>query len=606
MKKYKKLILILVAMFITFNIIDLSLDQIHSYSDISKQNKITIYDKDNFIIYEKNNLHESSYVTIDNINDITKNVFINIEDKRFFDHNGIDLITTTKAFINNIKNDTLVGGSTITQQYVKNLYLSNEKTYIRKIKELYYAIRIEQLYTKTEILEGYLNTIYFNNGIYGIYDASEFYFNKTPNDLSLKEAISLVSIIKNPTKYCLLNNYDNNTNRSNLLLENLLNREIITSEEYHNAINTKLDIYGVKTQKYSNSILYFKDYVLSNININSSKVEVYTNFDTNLNYYIDNIIENSTCDVSIVVIDKNGYIVSLIGNNNYYKSSYNIATSSSRMIGSTIKPMIYYEALKFGLTTTDAFISEKKDFIVNNNIISIKNASDKYDNSKISMIYASATSDNIYALKTHLFIGTDKIRTFLKRFDIEPINEEYLISLGMQDMSLLELTSIYNTFLNLGYYTNVKSYTSYTQNNLETNNLPLKKELLDERYCYIINDLLSSTFDTNLNATNSVTGASISNLMNKEAFAKSGLTDYDSYMVGFTNDYTIGIWSGHSNNSLLTYYKDKKLPKDLFYKIVNKLPSSQNSLYDKIPVGVNKKEEIILPHSSYYKTIYFI
>ncbi len=451
MKKIKKYILRILVFLLTLNIIDILVDNVNSISDISKHKKVFIYDDERNIIYEKANNKESSYVKLEDINDITRKVFIEIEDRRFYYHCGIDPISVVNAFFHNIKNDYTIGGSTITQQYVKNLYLSNEKTYIRKIKECYYALRVESLYSKDEILEGYLNTIYFNNGIYGINDASYYYFNKSPNKLTLKEAVSLVSIIKSPTYYCLLNNYNNNQERTNKLLNALYSNGVITKKDLNEAIYEELTIFGNKVKKYENSVMYFKDYVFKNINFSNKETHIYTMYNSELNTYIDNLIKDTSCDISIIVMDKYGYIVSCIGNKNYYDSSYNIGTMASRMIGSTIKPMLYYEALNFGMNTSSTFISEKKDFIIDNQIISISNFNDKYDNKPINMEYALGTSDNIYAMKTHLFIGTNKLQSFLKRFDITPISDIYTLCLGTQDMSLLNLTSIYNTFLNLGY-----------------------------------------------------------------------------------------------------------------------------------------------------------
>ncbi|MFI3329169.1 MAG: transglycosylase domain-containing protein [bacterium] len=569
MKKLFKYFIIFIFVVLLFNSIDILLNQVNSVSDITNTNKVTIYDDNDEIIYQRNNIHESSTVSINDINEITKQVFIEIEDRRFYLHSGIDFYSTIKAFIHNLSSDYIIGGSTITQQYVKNLYLTNEKTYIRKIKECYYATRVEQLYTKEEILEGYLNTIYFNNGIYGINDASLYYFNKSPNELTLKEAVSLVSIIKSPSNYCLISNLDNNTERTNLLLDALYQRDVITKKDYNEAISQDLNITKTSLNTYSSSILYFKDYVLKNINTTNRDIHIYTNFNTNLNLYIDELISIADCDVSIVVLDKSGYVTSIIGNKNYSESNYNIASSATRMIGSTIKPMLYYEALSYGIKSTDTFVSEKKDFIIDNEVISISNFNDSYDNAPITMQYALATSDNIYAMKTHLFIGVDKLPSFIKRFGIEPINDKYTISLGTQDMSLLNLTSIYNTFANEGSYTSSKAYHSYTYSDTTINNLPLKEQILNKEICIQLNDLLKGTFDTSLNGVNNVTGNSIAHLLNKEVTGKTGLTDYDSYIIGSTDDYTIGIWTGHSDNTLLTSDKNKKLPKELFYKIVN-------------------------------------
>ena len=155
-----------------------------------------------------------------------------------------------------------MGGSTITQQYVKNIYLSNEKSLLRKIRELYFAVKIESIYSKEEILEGYLNTIYFNHGIYGIFDACKYYFNKTPNEISLAETATLIAIIKSPATYSPVTNLENNTSRKEIILKTLLNNNKITENEYNISINEEIKITKTKYQKYSNSVLFYKDIVL--------------------------------------------------------------------------------------------------------------------------------------------------------------------------------------------------------------------------------------------------------------------------------------------------------------------------------------------------------
>ena len=154
-KKILKILLILLFIFFIIVFIDLKASKINSIEDISNLTKVKMYDRENRVFYEINNLHESSYVRIEDINENIIKTIIEIEDKRFYKHKGFDLISITKAFINNLSGKPIMGGSTITQQYVKNIYLSNEKSILRKIRELYFAIKIESIYSKEEILEGY-------------------------------------------------------------------------------------------------------------------------------------------------------------------------------------------------------------------------------------------------------------------------------------------------------------------------------------------------------------------------------------------------------------------------------------------------------------------
>ena len=219
MKRIKKIlkffIISVVAAFLLLAL-DIKRAKINSVEEITDLRKIKLYDKDGNIFYEVNNLHESSYVALEAIHPNIIMTFIEIEDKRFYTHSGYDIKRIFKAIYNNVKNEDIIGASTITQQYVKNIHLSNEKTMSRKILELYYAIRLEKIYSKDEILEGYLNTIYFNHGIYGIYDATKFYFDKEPKDITLAEAATLTAIVKSPSTYSPITNLKNNQERKEL------------------------------------------------------------------------------------------------------------------------------------------------------------------------------------------------------------------------------------------------------------------------------------------------------------------------------------------------------------------------------------------------------
>ena len=205
-----------------------------------------MYDVNNEVFYEINNLHESSYVDINDISHTIIETVIEIEDKRFYNHSGFDIYRIGKALINNISGKPLMGASTITQQYIKNIYLTPDKTIRRKLKEIYYAIKLESIYDKGEILEGYLNTIYFNHGIYGIYDACKYYFDKEPNNISWAEAAILTSIIKSPSNFSPITNKDNNTERKKLILKTLYNNKIIGLNDYNEAMNENVKITKTK------------------------------------------------------------------------------------------------------------------------------------------------------------------------------------------------------------------------------------------------------------------------------------------------------------------------------------------------------------------------
>ena len=589
-KKILKILLILLFIFFIIVFIDLKASKINSVEDISNLTKVKMYDRQNRVFYEINNLHESSYVRIEDINENIIKTIIEIEDKRFYKHKGFDLISITKAFINNIGGKPIMGGSTITQQYVKNIYLSNEKSLLRKIRELYFAVKIESIYSKEEILEGYLNTIYFNHGIYGIFDACKYYFNKTPNEISLAEASTLIAIIKSPATYSPVTNLENNTNRKEIILKTLLNNKKITEKEYNISINEKIIITKTKYQKYSNSVLFYKDIVLDEIKktaLKSRNFDIYTSFDIDVNNFIDTYINDNPIlsDLAIVVLDNNANIVAATSKN-YKYSTFNPSTSSLRMIGSAIKPMLYYEALNYGMSSISKFKSEETIFYINKKVYEPKNFNNKYENKKITMAYALATSDNIYAVKTHLYIGSNKLISFLNKFDVESQNYPSL-ALGTAEMSLLKLTSIYNTFSRLGVYSDPKTI-SYINSNNKRYSIKTQKDikLLNPSTSFIINELLTNTFDTNLGGSINVTGYSIADKLNVKVSAKTGLTDYDSYMIGYTPIYSVGIWTGNIDNSLHTDTFSKNFPKQAFLHIINYLSEENKNIWYDVPNDV--------------------
>ena len=612
LKKIIKIFKILTISSLFIIIIDFHLTKINSVEDISNLTKIKMYDNQNEVFYEINNLHESSYVNLENISENIIKTVIEIEDKRFYKHSGFDIYRITKAIINNLSGKPIIGASTITQQYIKNIYLTNEKSMRRKLNELYYAIKLEGIYEKNEILEGYLNTIYFNHGIYGIYDAAKYYFNKEPKDITLKEAAILIAIIKSPKNYSPILNKENNTRRVEIILNTLYANKIITIEQYKEALNEEVIITKTKYKKYESSVLFYKDFVLNEMQktaLKGQNINIYTNFDSNINTFINNYIKTNSIssDLGIVVMDSEGKMVASTSKD-YYSDSYNSTTNTKRMIGSTIKPMLYYEALNYGMSPISKFISEPTTFYINKNKYEFQNYNKKYQNGKITMGYALATSDNIYAVKTHLYIGSNKLISFLKKFYIKVKDNYPSLALGSVEMSLIELTSIYNTFSRLGKYNTLQTIKHINiGDKFYKINHPKEKQLLKQDNSFVINDMLALTFDTNLGGNINVTGASIANKLNTKASGKSGLTDFDSYFSGYTPEYPVGIWTGNNDHSPHNDTISKNFPKEAFLHIINFLSNDTTNTWYKEPSGVYSL--FISPtgfNDNYLKKVYFI
>lgn len=386
--------------------------------EINVANSLVFYDQNNEVFFQGN--EKTEWV---GLNDISKNVInatISAEDKNFYKHKGFDIFRIMKASYVNIRNmKTEQGASTITQQYAKNLFLDFDKTWKRKWEEALYTIRLEANYSKDEILEGYLNTINYGHGVYGIENASKFYFNKSAKDLDLAEATMLVGIPKSPSNYSPLVNIKLAKKRQKLILSLMVQNKVITDSEMEEAINEKLTYYGKKETNNLTTVMYYQDAVLNELktikNIPSSYTQtkglkIYTNLDMKAQSSLEKNIneqipENSEIQVSSVMINpKNGRIVALTGGKNYNKSQFNRAISAKRQVGSTMKPYLYYAALENGFTSSSAFTSEKTTFTFSQrDDYSPRNYNDKYANKPISMATAIAYSDNIYAVKTNLF-----------------------------------------------------------------------------------------------------------------------------------------------------------------------------------------------------------
>ena len=590
MNKISLLIKIFILLLFTIIIVSLGL---YVYAFITP--KFTINTQDNILFYDK-------YVSLNNINDNVKNAIISIEDKNFYNHKGFDFLRIIKAiFINIFSGEIKQGASTISQQYVKNLYLSFDKTWKRKIKEAYLTIELETHYTKDEILEGYLNTIDFGAGNYGIKSASNYYFNKEPYDLSLEEATILVGIPKSPTYYNPIINYDNAKKRQKEVLISMYKNNYITKKDVNNIYNKTITFYGKYKENELSSVNYYKDAVineLSTINeiphslLESNSIKIYTNLDINVQKELENNIKkemsNTTMQVaSIVVEPKTGKIISLIGGKNYSLSQFNRAVNSKRQVGSTIKPFLYYSALENGFTASTNFYSERTTFNLGDTTYSPKNANNVYANRNISLLSAIAYSDNIYAMKTHLFLGIDMLSKTIKRVKInEDVKEVASSALGTSEINMIDYSNGFITLANEGKHEKPHLIEKITDNN---GNLIYEykyknEQLLNNKYVFILNNLLTSTYNYKMINYTSPTLISISSELDTKFAVKSGSTSTDYWTVGYNKNYLVMVWAGNDDNKDVKS-SESKITKKIWAKTINKINNKENGWYD-IPEGI--------------------
>ena len=345
--------------------------------------KLAVNSAKSYYFYDKNEdliTGTDEWISYESLNQDIINATIAIEDRHFFDHKGFDYLRIIKSLYNNFKSKSNnEGASTITQQYAKNLYLDFDKTWERKINEAWLTIRLETHYSKEEILEGYLNTINYG-GVFGIENASKYYFGKSASDLSLAEASMLAGIPNRPSEYSPFVSLDSAKKRQKVVLNSMLRDGYITEEELNNAYNEQLIFDDKDDPEELNSIMYYQDVVIEELksipSIPSSLIEtgglkIYTNFDPLAQEAIENSIKNNIdTDIqvaSVIMNPSDGAVLGLVGGVDYSKSQYNRATSSNRSVGSTIKPFLYYAALENNFTASTTFTSEKTTFVFSEN-----------------------------------------------------------------------------------------------------------------------------------------------------------------------------------------------------------------------------------------------
>lgn len=567
LKKWGKRIGIGVSIFLLALIIGIA--GIWTYAKLSP--KLAINSANGYYLYDKyGNLYTGSndeWVGIDQISPYMIHATLAIEDKNFYKHVGFDIPRIAKAMLINLKTGKKSqGASTITQQYARNLFLDFGKTWSRKIEEAFLTVRLEAHYKKDEILEGYLNTINYG-GIFGIENASKYYFNKSAKDLTLAEASILAGIPKSPTNYSPIANEEKAKSRQKIILNAMVKNKYITKEEMEQAAATELTYVGIKESDHVKTLMYYQDAVMQELKslksipssfLSTGGLKIYTNLDMDAQKIMDTNIQKNTADnkdiqiASVVMEPETGNILAVAGGKDYDKSQFNRAVNAKRQVGSTMKPFLYYAALESGFTASTTFTSEKTTFTFSENkTYSPQNFGEKYGNKPISMAAAIAYSDNVYAVKTHLFLGEDTLVNMGKRLGIKtPLEAIPSLALGTEEINILEMMQAYAAFANEGY-----KITPHFISKVEDMNgnvlyefKETKENILNKSTTYILNELLANSASKEFIDYNYPTCITIAPKMSKTYAIKTGTTDTDHLIFGYNKDLLMGIWMGYDDN----------------------------------------------------------
>lgn len=560
LKKTGKFLLVLGGLFILGNLGLYIYCLITPKIQISRNQSYYLYDNENEQIF-----NNYSWVSLDDISPYLIDATLSTEDKHFYYHIGFDYLRIGKAIIKNISSRSLSeGASTITQQYARNLYLNYEKTWKRKIDEAVLAFELETHYTKDEILEGYLNTINYG-GIFGIENAAKYYFNKSSKDLDLAEAAMLAGIPQSPSNYSPLYNKELAKKRQRTVLILMKNNDKINDNDVEEAYGEELTYVGNKDNNITSGLLYFKDAVLDELKnipsipeslLTTGGIKIYTTLDTEAQMQLEKAIDEKNMGemqiASIMMNPDNGEVLALVGGTDYNSSQYNRATAAKRQVGSTMKPFLYYSALESGFTSASSFISEKTTFsFASNKTYTPKNYNDRYANGPLSMGAAIAYSDNIYAVKTHLFLGEEKLVSISNRLGIgNRLEAVPSLALGTEEISLMSMVSAYSAFANMGYKVEghlIKKIED-SKGNILYEYKNEKVNILNESLVFILNEMLTYTYDKDFINYNYPTLISLAPRMTNKYAIKSGTTNTDMWIIGYNKNAVLGVWTGYDDN----------------------------------------------------------
>ncbi|WP_229683082.1 transglycosylase domain-containing protein [Virgibacillus oceani] len=537
--------------------------------ELSTEQNTIYYSNSGDVIGEERGNQSRYWIDLEDISPHLVQATLLIEDQHFRDHNGFDLPRIASAVLTNIKSMSLKeGASTLTQQYARNLYLSFEKTWTRKLREAFYTVRLEMYYSKDEILEGYLNTIYYGHGAYGIEAASRYFFNKSASELTIAESAMLAAIPKGPTYYSPYNDMENAKKRQNRILGIMLEKNAIDEEEYFLAKRENLAFAEPKEQRVETVAPYFQDTVLKEAAeildidkelVRSGGFQIYTTLDLELQQKLEAKITNvfqpeSKIEVGAIALEPtSGAIQALVGGRDYESSQFNRAIQAKRMPGSAFKPFLYYAALENGYTPTTMLMSKPTAFeLEDGKVYQPSNYNGYYAYEPITLAQALALSDNVYAVKTNLFLGAEKLVETAKDFGIDSkLPAVPSLALGTAAVTVEDMVTGYGMIANGGH-----QIEGHTINKIVDRKGKVVfesedeegKQLLDPKSLYILSQLMTGMFDHALDGYMSVTGSPITDELTRKYAGKSGTTNSDSWMIGFSPELVTGVWAGYDDN----------------------------------------------------------
>lgn len=547
------------------------------------------------------------WVTLDEISPYLVSAAIAVEDKDFYEHSGLDLQRIGGAVLADLKARSKVqGASTITQQYARNLYLTHEKSWTRKANEALYAYRLEVFYDKDEILEGYLNTVYYGHGMYGAEAASRFYFGKAASDLTLSEAAMLAGVPKGPSIYSPIVNLEKATNRQQIILSLMEDQQFISNDEKTRATEETLVLKNEAWVSAKTIAPYFLDVAWQeasellaekNLDISEGGWTIQTTLNQAHQKAAEESIANEMPDnelqVAFVSMEaKTGALTALVGGRDYATSPFNRVTQAKRQPGSTIKPILYAAALEKGYTPMTFKNVSETIFTYDSGRSEYKpqNVNGEFAAGDMSLAQAIAISDNIYAVKTLEDVGYDAYRDMANRFGLTTSKKDNpSMALGTTETTLFDMTNAYNMIASEGQQTKPTTILSITDSkgNLVYENKNTKqKQMIEKADAFMLSQMMTGMFDPVFSDYSPATGLSIRSRMTHTYAAKSGTTNSDQWLIGYTPSLTAGVWNGYDQGKTLSVKEDMAASKQIWINFMETVNSGKKKEDFEAPTGV--------------------
>ncbi len=536
----------------------LGLPTLSSLTEYKSAQNSKVFAADGTLLCELRGDENREIIALEKMPDALKQAVISIEDRDFYRHSGIDWKAVARAlWANLVKGSVVQGGSTITQQYVKNAYVGPKRTVWRKIEEAHLAYQLERKYSKNKILELYLNDVYFGKGCYGIFTAAQKFYGKAPQDLTLAECAMLASLVRSPSYYDPYSRPQEVIDRRNLVLETMHKQGYITKSELDAALNEPMNLAPENKVYVVRRAPYFCDYITEVVRKKYGDqqafrggLRIYTTIDLRLQDMAENIVSraldpNKGPDAALACVDpRTGFIKAMVGGKNYAASQFNVAADGHRQAGSSFKVFVLCRALADSVSPEQTYDASSPRVI--NMTDGGKWKVSNYDgrgSGSTTIRNATIHSINVVFAQLIMDVGPARVAQMAKDMGIQsPVDSNPAIALGGLRVGVtpLEMASAYGTLANGGVHAIARSISKVTDanGNVIDEGTPETQSVLDARTAAKANEILSEVVSSGTG-----TGASIG----RPQAGKTGTTEdhADAWFVGYTPDLVASVWVGY-------------------------------------------------------------